>query len=681
LVRGLEERVWVFQRVALHLLRLFPDDAFDLIAQRLTDRNCFENPHLRYEYVHLSEEHFGRLPSDAQALILGWIDAGPDLAAYARNMQELQGRSVTDEEKQRRTRAWQRDRLAPIAESLSAPWRQRYDELVQEFGEAEHPDFLAYSTMWTGPTSPKSAEDLQGMELAAIVSYLRQWQPPEDRHADSREGLALQLTEAAAGDPERFAQAATAFAGLHSNYLHGLVRGFEKATEKNRGFSWQPVLDLCRAVVIAPRTPITEGERRERDDWNEAARSAIASLLDHALGKRAIPIELREKVWAVVEPLTDDPDPTPEREAPGHGGRDYDLYSLSINCVRGNALHAVVQYGLWVRQHLDQQPDAQQRTARGLDEMPEVREVLDRHLDPQHDPSRTVRAVYGRWFPFLHLLDPEWAASRLDRIFPTAESDRPLYEAAWQTYVCWCPPKNTVAKLLTEHYRQAIERLGPSRPESRHRPDPEERLAEHLLTLYWVAKLALDEPGGMLDRFYALAPLELRAHAIDFAGQQLGGIKDEPEPGPIERMKALWQRRLDWVRSPAAPADAPSELVGFGWWFASGKLDDEWALTQLQGVLQIASRIEPDHMVVRRLAEMVEEYPLPVVRCLAAVVAADQEGWSIHGWMQDARGIITAAVNSSDTEAREAAIDLIHRLGARGHWDFRDLLPTEFGDQ
>lgn len=668
-VGGLGERPWhVFRRLALHLLRRFPDAAPELIAARLTNHGYFNSRHLRHEYVQLAKKQFGRLPTVDQEVILGWIEEGPDLAKFA------------DDETELRKRYWQRDRLAPIADSLPSVWRQRYDALVQELGEAAHPDFVHYMTSWSGPTTPKSADDLRGMGMEALVTYLHEWQPPEGPMADSREGLALQLTEVVAAEPERFARDAARFEGLHLNYIHAFCWGLEKAVNQGLPFPWAPTLDLCRSVATRPRELFTEEARQEHDDWGESAKRSIVSLVAQGLEKREIPLDLREAVWDVVESLSEDPDPTSEREEARQPDPDFDPYSLSINCVRGNALHAVVRYALWIRQHLDEQPDAQERIGRGFDEIPEVRVVLDRHLDPQHDPSWAIRAVYGRWFPWLHLLDPEWATSRMHRIFPTDAANRDLHDAAWQTYVCWCPLYKNVAVLLTDHYRQAIETLGPTGSERRHQPDPQERLTEHLMILYWVGQLALDEPRGMLDRFYAVAPLELRTHAIDYAGRSLSSIEDEPEPGSIERMKALWQYRFDWVQSPDSPADAPAELVDFGWWFTSGKLDDEWALAQLQEVLRLGVKVEPDHMVVRRLAEMVGERPLRVVRCLAGIVEADQEGWSIHGWMDEARSILAAAVSSDNPEAREAAIDLIHRLGARGHWDFRDLLPTDSGD-
>lgn len=75
-VARLEDRRWtVFKRIALHMLRAFPDKAGDLVAARLTNHDYFEVSGLRHEYALLSRDCFGRLLLDQQQIILGWIDA------------------------------------------------------------------------------------------------------------------------------------------------------------------------------------------------------------------------------------------------------------------------------------------------------------------------------------------------------------------------------------------------------------------------------------------------------------------------------------------------------------------------------------------------------------------------------------------------------------------------------
>lgn len=66
--------------------------------------------------------------------------------------------------------------------------------------------------------------------------------------------------------------------------------------------------------------------------------------------------------------------------------------------------------------------------------------------------------------------------------------------------------------------------------------------------------------------------------------------------------------------------------------------------------------------------------PAIAVQCLSHIIEGDTEGWAIYGWREEARTVLENAVKSDDGAARKAADELINRLGARGHLEFRDLL-------
>jgi hypothetical protein len=66
--------------------------------------------------------------------------------------------------------------------------------------------------------------------------------------------------------------------------------------------------------------------------------------------------------------------------------------------------------------------------------------------------------------------------------------------------------------------------------------------------------------------------------------------------------------------------------------------------------------------------------PLETVECLGMLVEADKNGWEILGWNNAPEKILSTAMRSGNVAARTAAIDLVHRLGALGHFQFRTLL-------
>src|SRR5262249_34581 len=149
-----------------------------------------------------------------------------------------------------------------------------------------------------------------------------------------------------------------------------------------------------------------------------------------------IPFELRSAAWAVLKPLTDDPEPNQEHEAhygarpfsrkrktkntepaqeqiARYEGSNMDPPTLSLNTTRGEAMHATMRYALWIRRNIEKEPHGEERIKRGFEEIPEVREVLETHLDPALDSSLAIRSVYGQWFPWLVFLDEKWASAHV----------------------------------------------------------------------------------------------------------------------------------------------------------------------------------------------------------------------------------------------------------------------------
>jgi hypothetical protein len=306
--------------------------------------------------------------------------------------------------------------------------------------------------------------------------------------------------------------------------------------------------------------------------------------------------------------------------------------------------------------------------------MPEVREVLEVHLDPANDPSLAIRAVYGQWFPWLVLLDRAWAADQVDSIFPTAPEWSDLRDAAWETYIVFCAPYDNVFGVLEGEYGRAVEKMGAVARDRRHLADPDERLAEHLMLFYGRGKLTLDPPTGLLGRFFEKAPGRVRGRAIEFIGRSLRDNKGDIPLAVIQRFTALWERRME--RARAAPAESADELANIGWWLVSQKFDEAWAIQRLEEALRLAQKAEPHYMssVAEALAAAAARRPRAAVRCLEGLIEADREGWGILGSEDKARAILAAAMGSGDAEAREAATAVIHRLGTRGRLGFRDLL-------
>jgi hypothetical protein len=673
LVRLLEDRPWrVFHRIALVLLREFHNAVPDLVAARLMDRGLFQDAQRVPEYALLAVECFTDLSEEQKDMILGWIGEGPDLDAYRKAHKEWTGKQLSDDEITIYKEMWQRDHLAWFQSHLVEEWKGLYDILVAKYGEPRPLGQKEMGAGWVGPTSPKSSEELQAMSVSETVEFLKTWEPSDDwMFGPSSEGLGRELSSVVSKDPTRFALEAMCFKGLDPTYVRALLSGLRDAVALKRVFEWSPALELCLWVMSEPREiPGRQSKTWDTDpDWSWT-RKMIVELLSEGFKQveGAIPFNYRSNVWQIICQLTDDPDPTPDLEA-SHRKSNMDASMVATDTTRGEAMHALMRYALWVRRHLETLPDSSDLLSRGFDEMPEVRATLEKHLDVSYDPSLAIRSVYGHWFPQLVLLDPAWAKDHVEKIFPVDESATAYRDAAWMTYIAHCRAYDVVFDILHDQYGLSVERLEESQEE---RSRVTEGLAEHLMTFYWRGKISLDDPNGLINRFWIKASNRARGYAMEFLGESLRNTKETIAPEILMRLKSYWERRLEAAKE--APDLCKFEMAAFGHWFVSGKFEDDWAIQQLESALNIAGETYPDDVVVEQLATLALTTPLEAIHCLEAIVEGDKEGWLIYGWEDHARAILNTALQSINKKAMVAAEDLVHYMGSRGYLKFRDLL-------
>jgi hypothetical protein len=353
-----------------------------------------------------------------------------------------------------------------------------------------------------------------------------------------------------------------------------------------------------------------------------------------------------------------------------------DPLTLSINTVRGVAMHAVVKYALWVFRHLESQED-KAPLGRGFEEIPGVRAVLEDHLRIDRDPSLATRAVYGQWLPWLHLLDPNWARMHVATIFPRDAAQRPLRNAAWGSYLLYSGVFNDIYSLLRDEYAFAIDHIGRERFGRTFGDRPDDRLVDHLMVFYCRGLIALLNENDLLQRFYRMASAEFREHALSFLGHSL---QNDSAEALSEQVRARFEEFLDFrIKSSEPWSEKAKELAAFGWWFGSGKLDPEWALSRLVTILRSGRKIEAEHLVVKQLAADASRDLPGVVEALRWVVEVDTNGWGFSLWADDGRDILQRALQHDSDDVRELARHTIDLLAARGNRTFVDLLAPAGG--
>ena len=598
---------FVFSRLVLYLLSLFPEQAPEAVASALTNRQLFANADVRREYVLLLQAAFGRLAQASQETILRWIEDGPrDIAELKTAYERYNREPFTDEMATRYSQQWQRDWYARFGPALPTALQQRYTALLEACGPAELPE-TSFPRQIIGSwvaSSPKSVEELATMGVRELVAFLKTWRPeqPEDplRSSPSVPGLLEALKNAASAAPLRFSRYGRQFRALPPDTIVAILKGLIEAIKQQQPISWSGVLDLCLAVARKRTRRTPSGRTITQPRWKDACWQTIELL---TLGCReassALPLVLRERVWMVLHLLTLDSNPTPAEERPFDSDRR-DRIDLAETTVRGKALVGVLAYAEWVLRLSNQEgtgaeTDGQRHDGEGLPI--EVQAVLDEHLDKSHDPSPAVHSFYGQAIPRLHQLDPAWVARQLERIFPRGEAARPYRQAAWDAYCVFWRPGTALFTFLEGEYRYAIDELERYARTSASAFEPEGWLVSHLIFLACQGVIAPNEPGGLLADFFAKAPRALRWLFWEGIGTDLARTPEPLSDGMRSRLQALWEWRLaELMRQRQQGTVDAGELAPFRWWFTSGKFPADWSLRQLEATLQLHGTVDaPDH--------------------------------------------------------------------------------------
>jgi len=661
--RGAEGRAWVlesleqqdasiFQRLSLHVLAHVPEEADRRTAAVLDPDVLFSREHLA-EVFALLPAAFAEADASAQEELLAQIEAGPDRERYGLPSAELE--RVPDDELEAWQDEWRQRLLSALEEQLDEPRRRRLQILRERRGTIEWPGFSGVqSTSWIGPTSPRNAGQLALVAPDELVTLVREFRAERHFAAPTPEGLGRELARAVESDPEHWAWLAERLDELPPLYARSWISGLNSALRADKRLPDSTrLLAATKWVFAQPGDPQAQGAPLEDDVDHYAAQLAAADLLVSLLGGNAPALDQRENVWALIERLLSDLDPTPEREA----GTDAEPLQLSFSALRAQGALALVRYLQWLDRRL---PDDQRPGGRAFDAAPETREPLERLID--EDQSRAVRGVLAAELPVLAALDRDWLAGRIVS-FADPNGDE-LAQAAWSTYLRYSRVYGTVTSLLADAYINAVSGLGTPSGDERDRRE----LAEHVAVIW---RDLPDTVPGLLNRLLAAGTDEDRSRVVGVLGRALHPDTPgdyEPDEAAVQRHRELWQARL-------ADEPGPLELREFGWWWSSGRFRRPDDLGRLTRTLRAAGgRVGDirDALQVVRDAQAADANLLePVVELLEAIAEARtaQSQYLDLDLMADLlRGPLANA------DLRERAVALVHAFGEQGYLTLRSML-------
>ncbi|MFH1654710.1 MAG: hypothetical protein ABIE74_11770 [Pseudomonadota bacterium] len=673
-IKKIEDYNWdVFKRISLYLLDKFSDVAADLIVQRLTKKEYFEELGVYNEFYQLWKIHFNLLNPDQKENILNWI-----------TKYEIEP-GLNEDKKQSELflKNFQRDWFEAISDKLPSKYKEHYDALIKEIGHSEHPGSRApvHRTM-SGPNSPKSIPELSEMKIEQLIECLKEWKPKPSGEfmSPSPEGLGRNLTGVIEENSSCYAKNALEFKKLDEpTYIKSILRGFLNACNNQKIFDWDQVLELCRWIVIddpkySDRNKELLREYEQDPDWNYTY-STIARFLEAGFSQKdtQIPNEYRKLAWVILDGLFGKRYKLPKEEF----NPDNDYIHESYNKFEGQLFHTLIQYALWVRRELELNDSSEENRKKlqveGFNNFPEVIEKLNDYLDNTDNYNGIIHSVLGQRFAWLLMLDKSVTVNAKGKIF----SDDQFGETAWRGYLEFSAPYDSVFELIKNNYKNAVKKLGTPyfKNENDRIPTYIENLAEHIIQYYWRGLISLNDE--IVKDFFKQSPLELRGYALNFIGRVLKSEKDKIPDEVMDRFIKLWERRFSEIKDLPGGEKTP-ELKAFIYWFRSGKFEMKWAFERLNEVLENLNKGEDgvDSMFMEYLAHLSEEYPQECIKILHKIV--EKNLWRAYMFFEEdiPETIIKNALEHDSSEATKKIVrEVITRFLENGYFKLRELWP------
>lgn len=658
----------IFKRIALYILRAYGQNYPDLINQALLQRYSLENREYAKEYRGLMRNQFNNSSEDVRSQVISWILSGPmDIDSRVKRHAQWQNREATEEDQREIREDWVLFHLEIIRDFLSGDALSHLNELTAKHGKpdiTERPAIV--TTSWGGAPSPISAEDLSQKSFEEIKQYFLAY-VPEDLFLNPRESLAQTFQKLVSEAPEKFDVFASFLAdpAIRFVYVYHYLAGVREGIKNKGGKLTNEILSLCEYIMAQKDDPFV-GSSGDHEPGLIASQMEVAHLLGEALHSDDpyLTREQLDRIRALLIKLAHHSDP----ESDADSKTSFDPFTHSLNCIRGEAMHGILHYSLYLSRQQDK--ISGEKSKEGHFE-PEIQQILDEKLDLTVDPSLAVHSVYGAFVPQLHFLSHKWLENNLFKIFPEDEDMGAFWKAAWDAYIFASNVYRDVFKLLIPQYQRGLRLLNqPQNGEKHFSGSPYERLAQHIMFAYLAGLTDFGHENKLLDLFFENAPDSIRAQGVFWLSQVLGNDKPTFDDILWKKCWALWQKRLEYAETQEVNRNT-QEISDYLRWLANSPVK----LDILFPTLQKSVKYLHDGFDARQLIEYASkqcvQYPVYAVILLQMTILFAKEVW----WMpkdEDEEQILRTAMTSKNEEARKIAIAIINYRGEHGdfHWKY-----------
>jgi hypothetical protein len=660
----------IFQRIGLYTLRTYGQKYSELVNRSLLTRNYLEIDAYITEYQGLLRDQFKNASEETRKQVIAWIIEGPkDVDKMANQHADWENRATTDDDRRKVREEWSLYYLEIIKDYLSGETCELYNEFIAKYVKPdieERPHVV--TTMWEGTPSPVPADDLASKTFDELKHLFLTF-VPKDTFLNPRESLAQTFQVLVHEDPTRYDDFATYLIDPEMRFIYTLryLNGIQEGVKDKNAKLGDSIISLCEYVVAQKKDSFSDTSGNGELGLF-AAQMEVASLLEETLRSDDpyLSREQLDRIRAVLVALAHHENPEKDDDS----SETLDPFTRSLNCVRGKAMHGIIQYSLYVIRQLEKL-NGENLKAGYLE--PEIQEVLDEKLDLIIEPSLAVHSVFGAFTPQLHFLSSEWLEKHLSTIFPEREQEFSYWKAAWDAYIFSSSVHKRIFALLIPHYQRGVCLLAQPQAETKNLGrSPNERLAQHIMFAYLADLTGFGHENQLFDLFFFHAPDPFRANGIFWLSKVLENSKPTADDILWKKCWALWQNRLKIAETQEVSQNT-QEISNYMRWLKNSPV----GLDVLYHALCQSVKYLNDGFDVRELSSFAAKFckhsPLEAITLLQMIIQlAKEPWWSPEG--EDEEKILRTAMASGKEDAREIALEVINYRGEHGDFRWKSLL-------
>ena len=231
---------------------------------------------------------------------------------------------------------------------------------------------------------------------------------------------------------------------------------------------------------------------------------------------------------------------------------------------------------------------------------------------------------------------------------------------------------------MRRKYIYAVAQLPTPNASDHQQSETVKALSNHLLELFWYGLIDLGESDNLVEDFFAKAPTYAREEFMRNLSWRLLYVNFEVDDQLRQRLLNFLEWRIAQTKDVSTEVQQFSDLRYFSWIFASGKLEDQWAIAKLVDVLKHLGTVEHcsgREQFLKHLESLTPVMPQKTLECLCLIADGSEALEWFASYRSDYyRAILRAVLQTGDEDAEKSARDLINRLLARNLGDYKELL-------